>query len=217
MLTREDVILPLVRGKKVLDCGGVNHEVFAEMQAAGTWLHAKIAAEAAECIGLDIRDAHVKTINEQGKYRFVAGNAEHLEFDEEFDVVTAGEFIEHLYNPGQFLDGVWRALRPDGVLILTTPNAMAATMFAQAFFRNRERGHPEHTMLFSPDTLRYLLERHGFRVETMQTVDREARRPLIGEARALLRRARPLLGEVLVAVARKSEPADHWESLPGRA
>lgn len=166
MRTREDIILPLVRGQKVLDCGGVDHEAFDEKQRAGTWLHAKVAEVAGECTGLDIRESAVEQINARGRYHFVAGNAEQLAFHEEFDVVVAGEFIEHLYNPGNFLDGVWRSLRPGGRLILTTPNASSATFMAKALLFNNERMHPEHTMIFSPHTLSYLVSRHGFEIES---------------------------------------------------
>jgi SAM-dependent methyltransferase len=45
--------------------------------------------------------------------------------DASLDVVTAGELIEHLYNPDGFLAEVGRALRPGGHLLLSTPNLQA--------------------------------------------------------------------------------------------
>jgi len=42
--------------------------------------------------------------------------------DNTFDAVTCLDVIEHLLNPGSFIDEIYRVLRPDGQLVLTTPN-----------------------------------------------------------------------------------------------
>lgn len=42
-----------------------------------------------------------------------------------FDVVYAGEVIEHLYNPDHLIAECRRVLRPDGLLVLSTPNLHA--------------------------------------------------------------------------------------------
>jgi 2-polyprenyl-3-methyl-5-hydroxy-6-metoxy-1,4-benzoquinol methylase len=39
-----------------------------------------------------------------------------------FDVVFAGEIIEHIYDDRRFLEQIHRVLRPGGVVALTTPN-----------------------------------------------------------------------------------------------
>lgn len=42
--------------------------------------------------------------------------------DETFDFVYSGEVIEHIYNPDYMLEECWRVLKPNGKLIITTPN-----------------------------------------------------------------------------------------------
>jgi len=42
--------------------------------------------------------------------------------DKLFDVIYAGEVIEHLYNPDKFLQECNRILKDDGFIIITTPN-----------------------------------------------------------------------------------------------
>lgn len=45
--------------------------------------------------------------------------------DDSFDVVTAGEVIEHVYDPDRLLAEMKRVLRPGGRVVLTTPNLHA--------------------------------------------------------------------------------------------
>jgi 2-polyprenyl-3-methyl-5-hydroxy-6-metoxy-1,4-benzoquinol methylase len=45
--------------------------------------------------------------------------------DETFDVVYSGEVIEHLYNPDYMLEECYRVLKPNGLLIISTPNLQA--------------------------------------------------------------------------------------------
>jgi 2-polyprenyl-3-methyl-5-hydroxy-6-metoxy-1,4-benzoquinol methylase len=42
--------------------------------------------------------------------------------DKKFDVVVAGEIIEHVYDTDLFLEKIRKLLKTDGILILTTPN-----------------------------------------------------------------------------------------------
>ena len=211
---REQLILELVRGKDVLDCGGVDHSAHEMKQERGDWLHALVAREARSCLGVDILDARVAAINASGTYRFVVANAESLPYEEAFDVVVAGELIEHIYNAGMFLDSAWRALRDGGKLVITTPNAYALSLVGRALVCGTERCHPEHTCYYSPQTLTYLVARHGFEIEHVGLLERPARSRLIGCLRSAMSRLRPLLSEQLLLVARKlpqqEKYSDKW-------
>jgi SAM-dependent methyltransferase len=60
----------------------------------------------------------LKTVNVQ--YCDLNGS---LPFDPQtFSICFATEVIEHLYNPQNLIDEVWRILKPGGMLFLTTPN-----------------------------------------------------------------------------------------------
>jgi SAM-dependent methyltransferase len=49
-----------------------------------------------------------------------------LPYDSEmFDLVYAAELIEHLVNPDYFLEECWRVLKPNGYLLISTPNLQA--------------------------------------------------------------------------------------------
>lgn len=55
--------------------------------------------------------------------RGIAGNAEELSFREgSFDALVAGDVIQHLSNPGKFLDGAHQVLGGEGRLMLSTIN-----------------------------------------------------------------------------------------------
>jgi len=201
---REELILEHVGDKKVLDCGGADHYAFQEKLASKEWLHDKIAGRAKECIGVDILKQRVDEINKQGRYRFIEANVEKLPFQEEFDVVVAGEIVEHVYNCGLFLDSAWRALKQNGKLIITTPNAYSLTGIIYSIFRRKERCHPEHVCYYSPQTLRYLVERHGFSIDELHCMSRPSQSRLIEIMRALVIRWNPLLGEKIVVIASKT-------------
>jgi SAM-dependent methyltransferase len=52
----------------------------------------------------------------------IQGDAQCFEADEKYDFIFAGEIIEHLYNPDGLICSCLRALQPDGLLVITTPN-----------------------------------------------------------------------------------------------
>ncbi|MDZ4660841.1 MAG: class I SAM-dependent methyltransferase [Pseudomonadota bacterium] len=200
---RESVVKRIVSGMRVLDCGGVDHWAFEQKSASGEWLHDIICTHATSCLGVDILDDNVRRINDIGKYRFEAKNVESMDFSAEFDVVVAGEIIEHIYNAGLFLDSCWRALKPDGKLLITTPNAYSLSAMLSAIFFRKEMCHPEHTCYYSRQTLRYIVSRHGFEIEELHVLPRRSNFKLIEWMRGLLSSASPLVADTLVLVAKK--------------
>lgn len=84
-----------------------------------------------------------------------------------FDLVTMWHVIEHLPNPPEVLREIHRILKPNGLLFLRTPNVEG---LEARVFRGNWYGldPPRHLYLFSPRTLRMLLEREGF-TETRST------------------------------------------------
>ncbi len=77
--------------------------------------------------------------------------------------MIAGEVIEHLDAPGPFLHAMRALTRPDGRLVITTPNAFRALFFL-APAAGVELVHPDHTCYYSHYTLRNLLRRNGWAV-----------------------------------------------------
>jgi 2-polyprenyl-3-methyl-5-hydroxy-6-metoxy-1,4-benzoquinol methylase len=162
-MIREEIILEAIDGKDVLDIGSIGqsgeYSLWA-LYASGsprslTGIDLPGAEESARAdFGLDeirlpsARDA-----------RIVRGDMETCRFDVLFDVVVAGDVLEHVRNQGLFLENIRRHLRPGGKLILTTPNAKWPTVIL--------RPNPTHTLWHDRHTLRRILEISGFAVERL--------------------------------------------------
>jgi len=181
-LPRFEAVRSYVSGKRVLDVGCVSGHWRPD------WLHGLIAGVASEVVGVDLDRAAVDLLNQRG-YSFVHGNAEELRLGRKFDVVFAGEILEHLTSFRGFFDSMREHLEPGGKLVLTTPNAFGISNFVYRLAGNA-RVHREHTCWFCHDTLRQLVERNSFRVESMSCLHFEtagwARRLLAHSVRAAL-------------------------------
>jgi 2-polyprenyl-3-methyl-5-hydroxy-6-metoxy-1,4-benzoquinol methylase len=154
-----------VRGKDILDVGCADHDV-DNPPMRDKWLHGHLVKAARSAIGLDILETDCAKLRARG-YNAVAGDACTVDLGRQFDVVVAGEIIEHVENPGMLVRNLARHVRPGGKLILTTPNLHFALHFLESVVADpRKRWHPQHVVAFEPFTLRNLVERCGLRVES---------------------------------------------------
>jgi SAM-dependent methyltransferase len=167
---RAELLLGFSKGKSVVHVGFVDERRMETKLEEGKWLHARLAEVAESIVGLDLAPEGVEWAKEHGfeAYAVDAQSPEAvaaLEL-EPADVVVAGEIIEHLDAPGPFLRAMREVLKPDGLLVVTTPNAYRLLNFL-APASGSELIHPDHTAWHSPHTLRNLLERNGWDVEGM--------------------------------------------------
>lgn len=73
--------------------------------------------------GIDAATKSLKIATQRGIITKKADVSKILPFsDNYFDFVFAGEIIEHLFDPLFLLKEIYRVLKPNGYLILTTPN-----------------------------------------------------------------------------------------------
>jgi SAM-dependent methyltransferase len=164
---RHATLLEAARGRRVVHVGFVD-ELAASKLAQGVWLHSRLADAAASLVGLDADEKGVAWAQSEGFEAHVvdAQSAEAVAALglEPADLVVAGEVIEHLDAPGPFLRAMRVLTRPDGRLVLTTPNAYRVLNFL-APVSGAELVHPDHTAWHSPRTLQTLLERNGWTVD----------------------------------------------------
>jgi SAM-dependent methyltransferase len=145
--------------------------------------------------------------------------------DEHFATVLCCELIEHLVqDPMHMMCEINRVLRPDGHLVLTTPNigslrAIAAILqgyhpgFFPAYIRpakNGEETEARHNREYTPIEVANLLIDSGFEVTLLETgAFKEETRPELAWVQNLIERyglPANLRGDGIYAVARKKGP-----------
>lgn len=81
-----------------------------------------------------------------------------LEFpDESFDVVAAGELLEHLPDPQRLVAEVERVLRPGGTFVASVPNAYRLKRRLLFLLGRPPDDDPTHLQMFSAADVRALL------------------------------------------------------------
>lgn len=143
VVERELFILERVAGKVVLDIG-----------ASGP-MHEAIVEVAKQCHGIDRKDGdgvvgvNLDNINEdEGLPRF-----------EGVEIVVCGEVIEHLANPGRFLEELRFAYCAS--VIFTVPNA-GSEILQHNLRKGIECVNSDHVAWYSWKTLSVLLGRYGY-------------------------------------------------------
>jgi 2-polyprenyl-6-hydroxyphenyl methylase / 3-demethylubiquinone-9 3-methyltransferase len=148
-------------GKTALDVGcgaGLLCEPLARMGAAVTGVDA--APE-----NIDAASAHAALSGLQIDYR--AGEIAEQGLGQ-FDVVTSMEVIEHVTDPAAFIGELARCLKPDGLMLLSTPNRTAASRLFLVEAAERlgqvPRGTHNWDQFLTPEELTALLEEAGLEV-----------------------------------------------------
>jgi SAM-dependent methyltransferase len=77
--------------------------------------------------------------------------------DASFDVVVAGELLEHLRDPAPLVAEVRRVLRPGGTFVASVPNAYRLKRRLLFLFGRPPDDDPTHLQMFSPSDVRALL------------------------------------------------------------
>ena len=165
---KKEWITPYIQGKKVLDLGCVSHSL--EETKREDWLHGILCSSAASVLGVDYLEDEVNALREQG-YNVICADVETLNLGEKFEVIVAGDLLEHLTNIGDFLGAIKRHLLEDGQLIITTPNPIHFLRFVILFVTGKVGANPEHTCWFTGNVLRQLVHRYGFNVLEEAFVD----------------------------------------------
>ena len=171
---REAWILDLAAGKRVLHLGFIGEtEGTLERRVAAfdRSFHARLMGRARVVVGVDQAREVVDELSRRGVENLHTGDAENLPqelLSEPFDLIVAGDLIEHLSNPGLMLDGLRPLLAGGGQMVLTTPNALGLPNYLR-FVAKKFREGADHTLSFNVYTLTHLLERHGWTIDRTLT------------------------------------------------
>src|SRR5680860_21909 len=96
--------------------------------------------------------------------------------NKKFDVIYATSLIEHLKEPGIFLQSIKNVIKPNGKIIISTPNISHWTIIKELLkgeFRYKEYGILDETHLhfFTIKSLKSLLIENGYKIEEIK-IDR---------------------------------------------
>jgi 2-polyprenyl-3-methyl-5-hydroxy-6-metoxy-1,4-benzoquinol methylase len=162
-MIREKIILDIISGKHVLDIGSIG-----QTSRYSLWeLYKTVSVKS--LTGIDLPEAkqiavdrfQIDENNLPDDVRIVYGNMETYRFERRFDVIVAGDVIEHVHNQGLFLNNIRTHLADDGIFILTTPNTKWPTAYI--------RGNPTHVLWHDRSTLTEILRVCGFTVDLFRS------------------------------------------------
>ena len=145
-INREEFILSRCKGKNVLEFGASGKMSEAVQQVSSDYLGVDRTAADRGVVAFDLDDISMSD---------VPGRSD-------VDVVLCGEVLEHLTNPGWFLERLRHKCRSASFLF-TVPNAFSSAG-ARHLLRGNENVNIDHVCWYSPRTIRTLLERYAFEI-----------------------------------------------------
>lgn len=193
------------RGRRVLDVGCVAHDVVR--MDSPQWLHGRLVSVAERCVGVDVLSDGVAAMRERG-FEVVVHDLRNglgpLADKAPFDVIVAGEVIEHVEAIDMLFRAAREALAPDGELLVTTPNP-----YAPHRVRAAQLGivweNADHILYAFPSGIAELAERHGLVLAEACVTDDRQRLRAVERLKALRRRLRGR-HYVTVGYATRGEP-----------
>ncbi|HTD07557.1 MAG TPA: class I SAM-dependent methyltransferase [Solirubrobacteraceae bacterium] len=155
---RSRFLLDRVRaGQRVLDVGCAEGRFAAELTRAG-----------ADVVGIDVAEEPLRRARARHPgldVRLVTAGPWDLD-DASFDVVWAGEVLEHVLDTAVWLSEVRRVLRSGGSLLVSTPAHGPLTLARLALSKRAFAAHfdprGDHLRFYSRDTLTQLLAEFRF-------------------------------------------------------
>jgi SAM-dependent methyltransferase len=158
------------RGRAVLDLGSIDHH--EDNFASRFWLFRALREVASRLKGLDYYEKGVKVLRERG-FPIEFADAQNFSLGETFEVVTAGDLIEHIPNLDGLFRSISRHLITGGMLVVATPNPWCWKYLAYHLWKGRLTAiNKEHVAWFCPQTIALLGGRYGFELERVQWVSR---------------------------------------------
>jgi 2-polyprenyl-3-methyl-5-hydroxy-6-metoxy-1,4-benzoquinol methylase len=157
-----------VKDKKVLDCGALQHSLMQIYESKKIWVHSYLMYVCKSVTGIDIEENEVNVLRNDYDVDIRVMDIEKVSLDEKYDVVFAGEIIEHLSSPGSFLDAIHNNLHENSRLIITTPNTFYPGRVFRSLFNNDPKCHEQHVAWYTPRVLRSLLHRHGYKIDEIK-------------------------------------------------
>lgn len=185
--------VPDLKNKNILECGLARGGIVDKLKDSGAGLFGVDINPRAPIKGARIIRADLN--------RGIPG------FGVEFDIIFAGEVMEHLFDDRKFVREAKEALRPGGYLILTVPNLLFSVNRLRMLFGKTPlfAYAPYHYHIYTKRTLEELVKSEGFEISRFISshILFSTRRNKIGKIFEVLGDFFPSLGAHLMIFAKK--------------
>jgi 2-polyprenyl-3-methyl-5-hydroxy-6-metoxy-1,4-benzoquinol methylase len=163
IIDSDDYLLDECKGKAVLDIGPCEHtEDYINHK---NWFFRKVTKVAERVVGVDINQKLCKYAQELGfDMRHIDACSEEF-LGEKFNLILAGDVIEHVSNIGGLLRFIKRHLAIDGKVIITTPNPFSYRHFFNVLKKGTSAPNLEHTCWITPTCMHELAMREGLNLK----------------------------------------------------
>lgn len=145
------------KGKRLLEIGCSTGFVIEEAASRG-W----------DTIGIELNPSAAQFAKNK-KLEIFEQPYEDISFDKKFNAIAMYDVLEHLVDPKSILERAYNDLEDDGVISLYVPNWNAASRQ----LLGEENAHyiwpTHHLTYFTPETLKMLLEKTGFKIIEWET------------------------------------------------
>lgn len=170
--------IDVLRIEKILSSVGTNKKVL-DLGCGDGYLMELIRAKGNRVTGVEIAKQCVRSCVQKGLkvYELDLNSKWAEKIDQKFDVVFAGEVIEHIFDTDKFLSEVKKVTKKNGHIILTTPNLASLgrrllllfgkNPFIETTNRVTDAGHIHY---FTLETLLKLLNENNFHVKSFESV-----------------------------------------------
>ena len=150
-------------GLEVLDVGCTGKKGDGRIPDVTTTLHQSLKPVCKSLVGVDNDESGIKLMEREG-FKVICCDITLMNLQRTFDLIIAGEIIEHLSNPGLALKNLGKHLNQTGRLVLTTSNPFYYRQQSKILRKGHIQVHPEHTAWYDPQTMGVLLNNAGFTV-----------------------------------------------------
>lgn len=197
---RKNLFLSICELKRVLHVGCCPRPPWFLDEIVG------VAGVAKEYVGLSIQSDFVEELRAFG-YNIICSDAEKVDLGRKFDVIM-GMPLEHVSNPGIFLENMKRHLENEGAMVISVPQISCLKyMLWQLLGKFKKlQFDPEHTLWHSEETLRVIVGRHGWKVKNLYYSFLKPRprwKKILASTASHFISPR-LIGTIIVAVLKKS-------------